>query len=161
MVTAGAGVRIRDYAPADLERCLRIFDSNVPAFFTPAERADFEAFLRALPGPYLVLEGEDGEIAGCGGYAVVPEEGRADLCWGMIRQDLHGTGLGRVLTEARLARARSDPAVRVVALDTSQHTRGFYERFGFRTVSVTPNGYGPGLHRCDMRLVLARPGGRS
>lgn len=44
-----------------------------------------------------------------------------------------------------------------VALDTSQHTRPFYERLGFRTVRVTPDAYAPGLHRYDMRLRKPAP----
>lgn len=41
-----------------------------------------------------------------------------------------------------------------VELDTSQHTRGFYERVGFRVERVVPDGYAPGLDRCDMCLAL-------
>ena len=32
--------------------------------------------------------------------------------------------------------------------------RGFYERHGFRAVAETPDGYGPGLDRIDMRLSV-------
>lgn len=151
------GVRARDYTTADRHGCLAVFDSNVPEFFVPAEREQFAAFLDALPGPYLVVEGEAGVILGCGGYAVTPGTTTADLCWGMIRREQHGTGLGRLLTALRLERVRSDAAVEAVALNTSQHTRGFYEHLGFRTEQVTPDGYAPGLDRCDMRLILRPP----
>lgn len=134
-----------------------MFDSNVPGYFVPEERAGLADFLEALPGPYLVLVDADGRIVACGGYAWVPAEGRADLCWGMVRQELHRTGLGRALTEHRLRAAAADPAVRVIALNTSQHTAGFYERFGFRTVEVVRDGYAAGLHRHEMRLVRPFP----
>lgn len=147
---------IRDYTTADRSACLAVFDSNVPGFFAPAERDLFAAFLDALPGPYLVIEDDDGVVLGCGGYAVVPETRTADFCWGMVRQDRHGTGLGRLLADARLDGIRADAAVEAVALNTSQHTRGFYERRGFRTELVTPDGFAPGLDRYDMRLVLRR-----
>jgi len=145
-------VRLRDYAPDDLDGCLRVFDSNVPRHFRDPEREEFRSFLAELPGPYIVLTSTRGEILGCGGYAIVSEERRADLCWGMVREDLHGTGLGRTLTTERLERAAADPAVSVVALNTSQHTRGFYEKLGFRTIEIVPDGYAPGLDRCEMRL---------
>jgi N-acetylglutamate synthase-like GNAT family acetyltransferase len=147
-------MRVRDYTPADRNGCLAVFDSNVPKFFVPAERPEFAAFLDALPGPYIVLEEDDGTIVGCGGHAVTPATGVADLCWGMVLQTLHGTGLGERLTLARMDRVRADPAARVVALSTSQLTTGFYERHGFVITRVVPDGFAPGLDQCEMRLAL-------
>lgn len=143
----------RAYTPADRDACLAVFDSNVPAYFTMPERRAFEAFLSELPGPYIVLRDAEGSVVACGGHAIVVEDGGADLCWGMVRQDLHGTGIGRALTEARLAAALADPAVRYVALNTSQHTTGFYERLGFTVTEVVRDGFAPGLDRCEMRMV--------
>lgn len=154
-----SGIRVRDFRLEDLEGCLRVFDSNVPRFFRDHEREEFETFLKALPGPYSVLETREGELVGCGGYAVVPQDQRADLCWGMVRADLHGRGLGRLLTETRLRGAAANPLVRTIAIHTSQHTRGFYEGMGFRMVELLPDGYAPGLHRCEMRLDVPGPPG--
>lgn len=159
------GIRVRAYRHADLVACLAVFETNVPGFFREHEREEYMRFLEALPGPYLVLENDQGEIVAAGGYAVVEEEERADLCWGMVRADLQGRGLGRVLTERRISEAVADPMVKSLAINTSQHTRGFYERFGFRLLEVVPDGYAPGLDRCEMRwdragtAVVERPGG--
>jgi GNAT superfamily N-acetyltransferase len=150
-------MRVRDYTPADRERCLAVFRGNVPKFFLPVEEPEFAAFLDALPGPYLVVEDEAGAVVGCGGYAVTSGTTTADFCWGMVARPLHGTGLGRLLGRERLARIRADPAVREVALHTSQHTVGFYQTLGFAAERVIPDGYAPGLHRCDMRLSLPTP----
>lgn len=138
----------------DREACLALFDSNVPDFFHEGERPEFEAFLDDLPGPYLVLL-RDREIVACGGYALRDGGAVADLCWGMVRRDLHGRGLGRHLAERRIARAVTDPRVAEIALNTSQHTVGFYERLGFVTLSVESDGYAPGLDRCEMRRTMA------
>lgn len=146
----GGVPRVRDFEPEDRDRCLAIFDTNVPRFFRESERAEFQAYLDELPGPYLVLEDEHGVIVGCGGYVVVQDEERVDLCWGMVRRHSQGRGLGRLLTRARLARAVGDRSVREVRLSTSQRTTGFYERLGFRTVSVETDGFAPGLDRCDL-----------
>jgi GNAT superfamily N-acetyltransferase len=152
---------VRAYTPADRDACLAVFDGNVPHYFAAHERAEFAAFLDALPGPYLVIEdGADGVIA-CGGWAANPSTRDADLCWGMVRHDRHGTGVGRRLLDERLARMHDDPtsrAVESVAIKTSQHTRGFYERRGFRAERVIADGFAPGIDRCDMRLEL--PTGR-
>ncbi|MEM7414434.1 MAG: GNAT family N-acetyltransferase [Gemmatimonadota bacterium] len=147
---------IRNFVAADLEACLAVFDSNVPRFFTDEERPLFADFLADLPGPYFVLEMEDGSVGGCGGYAVNAEHGSADLCWGMVRQELHGKQLGRALTERRVTAALDDPDVHVIALNTSQHTRGFYEHLGFEVLEVVRDGYAPGLHRCEMRMNARR-----
>lgn len=149
-------MRIRDYLPTDRAACLGVFDSNVPTSFLPAERPEFEAFLDALPGPYLVIEDADGMIVACGGYAVTPGTTVCDICWGMVALPLQGTGIGRMLTQARIERGVADPRVTALALRTSQHTRAFYEKLGFVTISVTPDGFAPGLDRCDMRLELGR-----
>jgi len=148
------GMSFRDYEPRDLDACLEILDSNVPRFFKPDERDEFWSFLHELPGPYLVLVTPGGRVAACGGYAINPDDGSADLCWGMVRQDLHGMGLGRRLTRRRIELSVRDPRVREICLHTSQHTAGFYERLGFSTIGVLEDGYAPGLHRCDMRMSV-------
>ena len=147
-------MRAREYEPADFGTCMELFETNVPDFFTTDERAQFASFLRALPGPYLVLLDDAGRAVGCGGYAVAEGGGSIDLCWGMIRRDLHGKGYGRTLTRLRVDRARQHPGVREIALNTSQHTVAFYEGLGFRTTRVEKDGYGPGLDRYDMVLEL-------
>lgn len=147
-------MRLRDYTPADRAACLAVFDSNVPEFFVTAERDPYSAFLDALPGPYFVLENESDAVVGCAGYALEPDTTEAHLCWGMVRRERHRTGLGRLLFEERLARIRADGLADVVGLDTSQHTRSFYEQYGFVTERVVPDAYAPGLDRCDMRLEL-------
>jgi N-acetylglutamate synthase-like GNAT family acetyltransferase len=144
-------MRVRRFVKADRAACLRVFDSNVPEFFTEAEREQYASFLDRLPEPYLVVENEDGVVA-CGGYAVAPDAGFADLCWGMVHREEHRKGIGTLLLQERLRRIAGETEVEGVRLDTSQHTRAYYERIGFRLLQVTPNGYGPGLDRCDMRL---------
>jgi predicted GNAT family N-acyltransferase len=149
---------VRPYAAADLAACLAIFDSNATQFFAREERQEFEAFLRALPeggaaATYLVLEVR-GQVLACGGLAPDPAARQASLCWGMVKRSGHGRGLGRALTRARLALARSLPDIDRLTLATSQHTAGFYAGFGFALAAVTPGGFGAGLDRCDMVLTL-------
>jgi hypothetical protein len=51
---------------------------------------------------------------------------------------------------------------RALVISTSQHTSGFYEKLGFRLTEHVPDGYGPGIDTCRMRLEdreeLARKG---
>jgi ribosomal protein S18 acetylase RimI-like enzyme len=122
-------------------------------FFATSEQADYREFLDELPGPYLVVLGDDGTIIACGGYAVSEGSRRADLCWGMVRREDQRRGIGRLLLEERLRRIAAEPSVGSVRLDTSQHTRAYYEKAGFRVDRVVPDGYAPGYDRYDMTLA--------
>lgn len=151
----------RPYASTDLLACLAVFDGNVPDFFAPAERAEFQAHLRALPEPapdYLVLT-HAGGVVGCGGVSLGGQHGDARLVWGMVAPEWHGRGLGHRLLQERLVLARGFAGLRTVSLSTSQHTRGFYERAGFILTGVVPDGFGAGLDQCDMVLTLLPDGG--
>jgi ribosomal protein S18 acetylase RimI-like enzyme len=145
--------RLRSYTPADRAACLAILESNVPRYFAPAERAQFAAWLDAPAGFYGVLCVEGEAPVGCGGIVRAKESARAAvLTWGMIHADHHRQGWGRVLLQARLARLAEMPDVNTVILNTSGAAAGFYRRFGFREVSIIPNGYGPGIDRYEMEL---------
>lgn len=146
---------VRTYGAADRRACLALFDGNVPRFFSVAERQDFMSFLdeEVAACSYQVIERSNRVIA-CGGYTVDMQSETACLCWGMVARELHGTGVGSVLTAVRLRAARSTPGVTQVRIDTSQHTQGFYRRFGFTADKIVPDGYGPGLDRWDMLLRL-------
>lgn len=146
----------RRYRTDDLAACLAIFDSNVPTYLSPDERAEFRAFLAGLDdvkSSYLVLL-QDGRVVACGGLYIDAERRRASLSWGMVDRRHHGRGIGRDLTLARLAAARANPLIDCVTLETSQHTYGFYEKFGFSVQHVTADGFAPGLDRYEMALPL-------
>ena len=145
----------RAYSIEDRSACLAVFDTNTPRFFALNERAQYSEFLTSavLKRPYLVLQHGD-EIIGCGGLKVMAAEKTAFLSWGMVARHYHGKGIGRLLAEVRLDLARSIPDVETITLNTSQHTKGFYEKFGFVATTITPGGYTPGLDRWDMILRL-------
>ncbi|RMC34713.1 GNAT family N-acetyltransferase [Paracoccus alkanivorans] len=147
----------RPYDADDFSACLAIFDSNLPTYFAPEERAQFCEFLENLGirgRTYLVLTG-NGSVVACGGLLADEVQGRASLEWGMVDHALHGQGLGTGLMQARLALANSIPGIAELTIETSQHSRGFYERFGFTLSRITPDGFGPGLDRWSMALRLS------
>jgi ribosomal protein S18 acetylase RimI-like enzyme len=144
--------RVRDYRATDRDACLAVFDSNVPGSFLAFERASFAAFLDRDDRGYLVVEDGAGAIVACGGYAVANGTTTADLCWGMVLQECQRSGLGRILVEQRLARIAADPRITRVAMNTSQDTRAFYEKLGFTTTHVIPDGIAPDVDKCEMVL---------
>lgn len=144
-------MNLRPYSPADLEMVISIFRSNIPKYFGPSEEPGLRNFLAdARSHDYFVGE-LDGEIVASGGIAA-NEDKTVSLCWGMVRGNLIGTGLGRELTEFRIRKALEKYPQVPIVISTSQHTQGFYERFGFRLTRHEPNGFGPGIDICEMRL---------
>lgn len=146
---------LRPYTAADEETCLALFDSNVPASFSAEERVEFLAFLRALPGPYFVLE-QDGRAVGCGGYALAPDGTTADLCWGMIDRSRQHRRLGAYLLEARIDRIIAARDATAVALRTVEETVPFFRKFGFELTRIVPDGVAAGRDRYDLRRDLER-----
>lgn len=134
-------VRSRPYRAEDKYGCLRVFDTNVPKFFAPAEGAIFTEFLdkTVFQRPYLVFE-IGSEIIACGGLQILEASKSAFLSWGMVAQPYHGQGIGRILTQARLRLARQTAGITTVTLHTSQHTKGFYEKFGFAAIKTIRDG---------------------
>jgi len=160
---------VRPYRPHDFEACLALFDSNTPPFFAPEERVLFGRFLQDDPARYFVLE-EGGRLVACGGIALGPESSpdcsagvalgpqSSGLTWGMVRRDLHGRGVGTRLLAFRLEWLRENaPHMREVRLSTSQFTAPYYARQGFQTLTVTPDGFAPGIDAVEMRLGLPVP----
>lgn len=156
-------VSFRPWRPADRGIGLALFDSNVPTYFAERERGDFLAHINTLPGPYFVLADADGAPVGCGGYAREKDRpGSAALCWGMVRRDRHGQGLGDALLRFRLDEIAVDASFREVRIETSQFSRGFFERYGFMETKVVADGFAPGIDLIAMTLDLdayRSPGG--
>ncbi len=146
----------RPYTLDDYEACMALFESNVPKYFAQHERSDFIQCLDAVDPvdrPYLVLI-ENNLVRACGGLIIESQRQKARMAWGMVDSNFHNQGLGTILTEARIELACSHHEVIELGLETSQHTYGFYESFGFQTVGITPNGFADGLDRYDMVLKI-------
>jgi predicted GNAT family N-acyltransferase len=151
-------MKFRSYKRDDLEKVVAIFRSNIPKYFGPGEEGGLRDFLAdRRSSDYFVCE-IDGKIVGSGGIAL-NDDRTVSLCWGMIVREHLGTGLGRELTEFRIRAAYAKHGSIPLVISTSQHTRGFYEKFGFRLTEHTPDGFGPAIDMCKMRME-APPGPR-
>ena len=146
-------MNIRAYNLSDLGAVVAIFRSNIPKYFGPSEESGLHDFLRDHSEDYYVLE-VDCDIVGAGGIALNGDldPPTVSLCWGMVRRDHLGTGLGKALTDFRVDLAQQKYPGVALTVGTSQHTEGFYKKYGFVTVEHTPDGYGPGIDICRMRL---------
>ncbi|MEL6675732.1 MAG: GNAT family N-acetyltransferase [Bacteroidota bacterium] len=142
--------QIRPYEASDRAACLRIFRSNQPTYFTPEELGLFTTWLdEKTDENYWVIQIE-GQVIGCGGIFWDDRVPGAGLSWGMVHQDLHGQGWGKIFTIERLKRIQQTYPNQPCHIDTSQHTAAFYEKLGFSTHEIIPEGFGPGLDQYKM-----------
>ncbi len=141
----------RLYQPTDVEAVVAIFRSNIAKYFTPEEESGLRNFLWDERGEHYYVFEIEGEIVGAGGIALNENE-TVSLCWGMVLSDRIGTGLGKQMTQFRIDLAAEKYPGVPITISTSQHTEGFYNRFGFRTVEHIKDGFGSGIDNCKMRL---------
>lgn len=147
---------LRPYTPADRDACLTILASNIPDFVLPRELAEYAEWLDRACAPgaedpceYLV----DTDLRCAGGISFADTAPVATLSWGIVRRDLHRSGLGRALLREGLARIRARGVTQVL-MDTSDASVGFFLRHGFVVTGRVRDGYGPGVDLLDLTLDL-------
>lgn len=144
-------MKFRKYNEADEENVISIFRSNIPKYFSKEEEAGLRNFLADISSiEYFVIENE-GAIIGAGGISLNKDQ-TVSLCWGMVRNDFIGKGLGKQLTEYRINLSKEKFCNLPIVISTSQHTQGFYEKFGFKLVERIADGFALGIDNCKMRL---------
>ncbi|MEO0652505.1 MAG: GNAT family N-acetyltransferase [Planctomycetota bacterium] len=143
---------LRPIASADRDGLLEVFDSNLDEFLHDDERPGFEEWLGAPQGVYLTLT-EVGRAIGCGGY-VLDDDRSLRLTWGLLHRDHHGRGIGRWMLLERLCRGHRELDPPRSTLGTTPRVEPFFAGVGFRRLSFTADGWGPGLDRVDMELTF-------
>ena len=132
--------------------CLNLFKSNTPTFFDPSEEELLQKYLNQEGINYYLFFDEKNKLVATGGYEH-EQSSKIVLTWGMVDKKLHNNGYGRYITEYRLKKINKEFANTDVILNTSQHTFKFYEKFGFKVIKITKNGYGFELDKYDMILT--------
>lgn len=150
-----------DVRPSDRDAVRAIVAST--GFFSDAEvdvavELVDERLARGAASGYEFLFAErEGRVVGYACHGEIPcTVGSHDLYWIAVREDVRGTGLGRLLldeVERRIASAGG----RMVIIETSTRaqytpTRGFYERCGYDTAATIEDFYAPG----DGKAVLVK-----
>jgi predicted GNAT family N-acyltransferase len=149
-------VEIRKYAESDKNKCIEIFKTNVPKFFTEKEIEEFSDFLDKADENtkdsrviyYVVTLG--GKIIGCGGIGCFLKKNEASLCWGLIDSKLHKKGYGEIFLKYRLAEIEKYFPKAKIKIDTTQLSAPFFEKYGFLTTKITKDFYADGMDRYDM-----------
>ena len=146
-------MNLRPYTTLDRAAVIHIFRSNIPKYFGPDEEHGLCNFLDDIRAADYFVGEIDGEVIAAGGIALNDDQ-TVSLCWGMVRADRLGHGFGREITNYRIRRSREKFGDLPLVISTSQHTRAFYEKFGFSLVDHKPDGFGHGIDICKMRLDM-------
>ncbi|ABC28154.1 predicted acyltransferase [Hahella chejuensis KCTC 2396] len=146
-------MEIKPYSAIHKQGCLSVFDSNLGKYFAPHEREQFSEFLNSVTQAednlyFVVLQEE--QLVGCGGLRVHQET--VYLSWGMLARTRHKTGLGEQLLRHRLKQATRLHPGKEIMIETSQHTQGFFARYGFEIEKSEIDGFGEGIDKVTMRL---------
>ena len=135
---------LRPYHPYDRKRILEIFRRNVPDFFASAEERTFLNYLDQFADTYYIVENKH-RIIGAGGYHLTHQPNTARLSWQFIDPEFHHMGFGRELTQYLLQILSANSGIHTVAVWTSQHAYGFYEKFGFGVEKIKKDYWGKDL----------------
>ena len=124
----------------------------MPAFFAPGERADYEHFLDTAPAHYRVYLAGGRIVAACG-LRVGDDDRRGRIQWILVDAAQIGSGLGNRMMTDLLAEAVAE-GLHVVDISASQKSAPFFERYGAVEQSRLSEGWGAGLDRVEMEMVI-------
>ena len=144
---------------AAIEQARELFAEYAAAIGVDLEYQGFSAELAALPAPYqpprgaLLIARAAGCAAGC--VALRPlEHGCAEMKRLYVRDAWRGSGLGRRLVDAAVARARAlrYTELRLDTLPDMLAAQQLYRRFGFREIAAYNTTHLPGTRFYALRL---------
>lgn len=146
----GPEPRFRAFTVGDTAACLALFDANCPEYFAPNERVDYRAFLDTAPEGYEVCE-LDGAIVGAYGVHAIDDDNAA-LHWILLAPAAQGGGLGATIM-SRAVRTLDQRGHGTLHISASHRSAPFFARFGAIEDARIIDGWGPGMHRVEMRIV--------
>lgn len=145
-------ISCRPYTNTDYGTCLEVFDGNVPDYFAPEEREDLKHFLAGNPFYYRVCQ-RGQSIIGFYGLAPTANDQVGRIKWIMAARTALGSGIGSYMMQQSIQRAKQ-AGYSVVEIAASQKSAPFFAKFGAAEIHRTEEGWGPGLDRVDMKLII-------
>lgn len=141
---------IRPYHHQDKEQVLNLLQLNTPKYFSPEERDDLIYYLDHELEYYYVIE-LDNIVVGCAGINLADEGKTGKLSWDILHPDYQGRSLGSQLVQHRLAKLKTIDDIEQIIVRTSQLVYPFYEKQGFKLISVVDDYWAEGFHLYLMR----------
>ncbi len=88
-----------------------------------------------------------------GAFGLIGDGNERSINWILINPAAQGSGIGSAMMAQVLKRAKQSE-VRLVHIAASHLSAPFFARFGAKGGDALKDGWGPGLDRIDMRLVV-------
>lgn len=146
-------IDFKPYQSEDFSACMALFDDNCPSHFAPNEKADYQAYLEQLPEDYYIAYQGKKPLAAFG-FLLNHTSKRGQITWIMVAKSTQGTGIGRqMMDKSRQLGLAAD--MEIVDIAASHLSAPFFARFGAKALNHIADGWGPGMHRIDMELVLS------
>ncbi|MCW8879053.1 MAG: GNAT family N-acetyltransferase [Kangiellaceae bacterium] len=137
------------YKPKYKSECIELFKSNLNGYFSPEEVKDYAQFLDSseeIENYYVGFL--DGEVVAAGGWD--RQNKGYFLRWGIIDNSRHKLGLGTQLLEFRIGKIEILYGKVDILIKTSGKAHGFFEKFGFETCQIIPDGIFSGIDEYQM-----------
>jgi GNAT superfamily N-acetyltransferase len=152
-------VQVSDADASDLEDVRTLFGEYAASLRFSLEFQDFERELATLPGDYAPPDGAllvarvDGSACGCVGVRPF-EPGTCELKRLYVRPVKRSAGVGRLLTEAAIDRARQlgYGRMRLDTLPGMERAQGLYLALGFHEISAYRANPVPGARFLELDL---------
>ena len=133
--------------------CLELFDLNCPLPLAREERSDYSYLLAAarfkVHADVYLLGWREQRLIACFGVARVSSE----TCALVDASEYQRQRCGEEMM-AQLFTLAAAADYRKVVVSTSQHADQFFAQFGAITLRSQNDGWGPGMHRVDMEIIL-------
>jgi [ribosomal protein S18]-alanine N-acetyltransferase len=121
---------IREYNYEDKTSLVDLLELNIPKYFAPEEKADFNYYLDHERELYYVLLFND-KIVGGGGINFADDHTTGKISWDILHPDYQGKSLGTKLLKHRINKILSFENILKITVRTSQLAYRFYEKQGF------------------------------
>lgn len=135
---------IRPYTPDDKPIVVALLQLNIPTYFAPEEKADFEIYLDEKIDLYYVVESNN-EIIGCGGINLAENGTVGKISWDVFHPQFQGKGWGGQLLQYRINVLKEMPQILKITVRTSQVAYRFYEKMGFKTTEIIKDYWAKGF----------------
>jgi GNAT superfamily N-acetyltransferase len=145
-------MKITEYKDSYKDRCIEIFESNLPGFFADDEKRLFIDYLDKFGSENYYVVKKDSNIVACGGIYFDEKTNTAGLAWGMVHADFQSRGIGKEFTTYRIDLLKATFPGSKYEIETSQHTAAFYRKLGFVTDEVIIDGFGKGFDKYNMSM---------
>ncbi|OXA99676.1 hypothetical protein B0A75_11095 [Flavobacterium oncorhynchi] len=148
-------INIRPYNASDKEDISDIFFSNCPKYFDKNDHASLLDFLDNYADKNFKVLISDDKIIGCGGYYIKDSDECFGICWVMFKRYVLGHRLffktADMFFNHLMQNIESENLNYDIVINTTQVMEKSFNRYGFKTESVSKNGFGEGLDHYKMR----------